>query len=209
MIFWIAVSLVSVAFVYWLYRVLPRYERNREYVLDRKAGKYKYKKVRGGKRRWVFYFEEWWTGVLGVLGILALWAGSVLLIVPLIFSGFMNLAIKDFTLTEEKSTDLIALETRSSINGEFVGSIFLSAGYVSENSTFNFLYSTDDGGVKVGQVFAHDATVYEDEQDDPHYVKFTWKKWDYFWAPFSVNQAHTYAFHVPEGSVVSNYEVTP
>lgn len=203
MIYWVAVVVGSIPFLLWLWHVAPK--RVEDTYVDYRT----YKVVKTGKFRWVHYFESWWTAVLGTLGILAAWFATIVFVIPLIFAGIMNIAISDFQIKSEESTDLIALKTDSATNGQFAGGIFLSAGYISEDPTFNFLYETDDKGVKVGQVYAYNATVYEDEQDNPHYTEFTWVKYDEFWAPFAANQDTTYAFHVPEGSVVSNYEVKP
>lgn len=209
MIFYIAWGLVTAAFLFWLWMVMPHRVNDWSYEseFDERGMYIGLKRVIKGKR-WEYYFEEWWTGVLGVIGILALWVVSSL-IVMFSFSGIMNIAIKDFSPDDEYTTDLIALRTGSAVNGQLAGSIFLSAGYISEDPTFNFLYETSDNGVKVGQVYAYNSVVYEDEPEAPHYTTFEWVKYDPFWAPFSVNQDTTYAFHVPEGSVVSNYEVKP
>lgn len=209
MIFYIAWGLVTFAFLFWLWKVMPHRVDDWDYesTYDESGLHMGYKRVVKGKR-WKYYFEGWWTGVLGVLGIIAAWV-ALSTILSLIFSGILNATIKDFSLDSESDTDLIALRTGSAVNGQFSGNIFLSAGYISEDPTFNFLYETSDNGVKVGQVHADNSVVYEDEQDAPYYTTFEWVKYDPFWAPFEVNQAETYAFHVPEGSVVSNYEVKP
>lgn len=213
MVFYIGIILIALAFAWWLWYVAPKrrkfYEYEHVYVGEGRNRKYKgYEKVYDGKYRWHFYFYEWWTGVLGVLGILLL-CGASMAAWGFGLAGLQNWLQADSTLESESDSNLVALDTGDGIQGRYSGNIFISTGYINSYKYFSFLYEEGDGGIRVGTVYTWDGTVYQDEEDQAFVTEFVWHKYDPWISPYAAWKGETYAFHVPAGSVVQGYEVAP
>lgn len=102
----------------------------------------------------------------------------------------------------EKEHGLVALQTSSSIEGR---SYFLGSGYINGKRTLNYI--TDDGGAfRVESADADDSVIYQDS-DSPTVTVHEWDLVNPWFAPWSFGHRHTYTFHVPEGSILSDYTV--
>ena len=141
----------------------------------------------------------WRFAVVAVLGPFV--AGFIALIVAFVAHG---LGGSEERVVQTDRADLQALSVGSDINGQF----FLGTGYVNGELTFNYIVDEGDYST-LNQVSASKASVWEDEPNDP-YLDYT--KWGYYvdWAiPMGVTSVERFDFHIPEGSVSGNYEVSP
>lgn len=201
MVYYSGLALIAAPFLIWLWHILPKREKVYAYNYDYPWGS---QRQWTGKYRWDSYFETWWTAMFGYLGLAFLWLAAVG-IWAIVLAGLQNWLQADFTPDSEKDENLVALTTSEKTSGSF----FLASGYSDEEQTFSFLSMAEDGGVRLGEVYADSAVVYEDEQDKPFYTTYTWIKYDPWISPFGSNIDYTYSFHIPEGSIVSTYEVAP
>lgn len=212
MVFYIGIVLIALAFAWWLWQVAPKRKKvthyEHTYSDDKRREYLGYEEVWDGKYRWDHYFYEWWTALFGVLGIL-LACGVAMTAWGFGLAGLQMWLQADAKVEKETTYNLAALDTGEGIEGRFGGNVFISTGYINSYLTFNFLYEEKDGGVRLGNIYSYDGTVYEDEEDQPHVTEFTWHKYDPWISPYAAWKGDTYAFHVPEGSVVQGYEVKP
>lgn len=101
----------------------------------------------------------------------------------------------------EKEHDLVALQTSSSIEGRF----FLGSGYINGKRTLNYI-TDDSGAFRVESADADDSVIYQDS-NEPTVTVHEWDLVNPWLAPWSFSHKHTYTFHVPEGSILSDYTV--
>jgi hypothetical protein len=99
--------------------------------------------------------------------------------------------------------ELVALQTDSSLQGR---SYFLSGGYINDVRVLNYI--TEDGGAyQLGEAVAANSLIYQDSTD----ATVTINEWDMenpWFAPWSFGHTRSYEFHVPAGSILSDYTVT-
>lgn len=109
---------------------------------------------------------------------------------------------------EFEKTDLIALSTSASVEGQF----FLGSGRIEGQSYYFFYYSTPDGGKKLGKLSAEEVTLYEEDRAGAFMAKVKTEKEHSSkgWTRFFVTESQwdlrwsndvSYAIHVPKGSV--------
>ena len=102
----------------------------------------------------------------------------------------------------EADHKLAALQTADTVNGRF----FLGSGYVNGNRTLNYI-TDDDGAFRIESAAARNSVVYQDA-DSPTVTVHEWYLENPWFAPWSFSHWHTFTFHVPEGSILSDYTIT-
>lgn len=104
---------------------------------------------------------------------------------------------------------LSALSTDTAIEGH---RYFLGRGWLNENQVITYVYKQEDGAFRLTRADASGSYIYEDEEDAPYVVI---DDYEYFTNPWispinmGLSAKDVYMFHIPEGSVLSEYEVTP
>lgn len=124
--------------------------------------------------------------------------------VIILFFGFATWMLADPTVKSTHEYSLSALSTNSEIAGR---SYFLSGGYVGEKRTLNYIREEGDGGFVLKSVDADYAVVYQDS-DTPTVTISYFEQANPWLAPWSFDRGWTAEFHVPEGSILSDYTVT-
>lgn len=104
-----------------------------------------------------------------------------------------------------KTTPIYAFQDNLNIEGHRT----LMSGYIDETLCYYYVYQTAGGGYKVGHVNQDDTTIYyvtneEDCRKETREVHFKnpihdWLAEDYI--------DTTYAFYIPEGSIITEYNV--
>lgn len=108
-----------------------------------------------------------------------------------------------------ETRDLAALSTDTALEGH---RYFLGRSWLHEDQVITYVYEQEDGAFRLTRADAADSYIYEDEEDAP-YVQID--DYEYFTNPWisplnlGVGATDVYMFHVPEGSVLSDYEVAP
>lgn len=121
------------------------------------------------------------------------------LLVAAIVPGIRSSAI-NYDMTA-RGPDLQALATSSELQGSF----FLASGTVGEDQVFRYLTRQKDGLIQAREIEADYASVIEGS-DDPH-VEYRYTCYDMF--PWQTCGQPALVFHVPEGSVLRDYDVRP
>jgi hypothetical protein len=106
-----------------------------------------------------------------------------------------------FQFKGEADHQLVALKTSNSVEGRF----FLGSGYVNGQRTLNYI-TDDDGAFRIESADAAQSVVYQDS-DEPTVTVHEWNLENPWFAPWSFGHWHTYTFHVPEGSILSDYTI--
>lgn len=105
--------------------------------------------------------------------------------------------------------NLTALETGNQVSGRF----FLGSGTVNDNQVFSYLYQDEDGGFRLDSAYASNSVVYEDDSEKPRLEVDNYETVPNPWLspilPIGGESTGENKFYVPEGSVLSNYQVTP
>lgn len=90
------------------------------------------------------------------------------------------------------------LQTDISLSGRFM----LGYGYTGSKTVYSYYIKTDDGGYVLQQVDAGVSKIYMNENDKPyitkHYSETNRLKKQFI---------SSYSFHVPNGTIVRNYDV--
>lgn len=100
-----------------------------------------------------------------------------------------------------RGPDLQALATSSELQGSF----FLASGTVGEDQVFRYLTRQEDGLIQAREIEAAYASVIEGSED-PH-IEYRYTCYDMF--PWQTCGQPALVFHVPEGSVLRDYDVRP
>jgi len=154
--------------------------------------------------------DEWAETIIGaiftVLGQLVVGFIVWILLAGALLSGIVYATSKD-EFVETTSENLIALQTRDSIEGRTAG-IFASTGYVEGVRVISYVTKDSDGGIRTGYVPAKDSVIYEGDST-PTLETHHWKRENGWIAPWAASRAETYTINVPEGSVVESFEVAP
>lgn len=98
---------------------------------------------------------------------------------------------------------LRSLGADSSIEGR---SYFLGGGYVGEKRVLNYIGENGDGSVQLFQADASDSRIFEDSDQASLTVKYSHTEMDWL-VPFKSDWDFKYEFHIPEGSVLSDYTI--
>ena len=101
--------------------------------------------------------------------------------------------------------DLVALHDNTATSGSF----FLGSGYFGNYLAYQFYLRNADGGVVGKTLTARDAVIYEDGEKRPQLWRYECQRpedtqpWQ--WAYCA--DTHPSEFHVPEGSVLTQYQL--
>lgn len=147
------------------------------------------------------WFETIIGGILGSAGafIGIILCGAIVMALTMAFSA-MGLEPR---VTSQHDNDLRAVALSSEVQGQF----FLGSGYIDGERVLNYIAEHEDGAASVEQVSARNAYIYEDEANDPYVTTFDWSIGAWWWAPFDWDFGNTYAFHIPEGSILEGYTI--
>jgi len=113
---------------------------------------------------------------------------------------------------------LRALVTKEATESSAKAVFFLGFGYASSGSTevtsISYIQTAEDGGNTIRKVDIDNSVIYEDlgTREDPYVDEYVtvytgnhvWVPWD-FWRDGSTE----YRFHIPTGTILENYEVSP
>lgn len=123
---------------------------------------------------------------------------SILLLpVTALFSHSMG---EQRTVTRE----LRAISTATSTDGRFY---FLGGGYIKDRRVLNYIVK-QDGYSSLDYEFASDARIYEDTEEPTvtQYYQYYGNEWI---TPWPLGHTYSVDFHIPEGSVLEDFSVTP
>jgi len=143
-----------------------------------------------------------WAGGIG-MGFLCAFGAAVL---GAVIGGLLMLLLAIwFGPTAQFKGDsehhLVALQTSSSVEGRF----FLGSGYINGERTLNYI-TDDDGAFRIQSADADASIVYQDSEN-PTVTVFEFSFENPWFAPWSFGTTYTYEFHVPEGSILSDYTI--
>ena len=180
MVFWI-LSVVSAVFIgWWIYNIWAD----------------------------TFFFETWVGRSLVTFLAGAIVLPLLIVLIGVISAG-LSMWLSDYEKGDTEKVELVALQTKDSEEGRFGGTIFASYGYMEGERVISYISRAEDGGVTVGFEDADDSTIYEGEED-PHMITQYWTKENrWFWPFGSVATGESYEFHIPTGTIVDGYEVSP
>lgn len=124
------------------------------------------------------------------------------------FAGITSLVYNTFaeptsyTYTYQK---LRALSLDNTVGGRF----FLGSGTINGTQSFEYITESDEGQLRVESVPTYMSSVYEDAEPELATLQTGHGIVDNTWfVPWAVeSNDETYTFHVPEGSVMSGYNV--
>lgn len=131
------------------------------------------------------------------------WLAVAWMVMFMVFSSIWTLGYSDpRNYNAAGRVDLQALASNSSYEGRF----FLASGTVEEEMVYRYLTKDADGLIERHEVDADRAYIIEEGEDA--YLEYRWNcnTWTY---PWGACQRPAYVFHVPTGSVLNEYEVTP
>lgn len=141
-----------------------------------------------------------WQGYDWVDGIPVLFLTSIAGLVILFLAAVFIPCNVD--LVNEKTTSLKALGTSSKVQGKF----FLGSGYVDGKRVLNYIQQGDDGGMRVAQVDAKDALIFEGSDK----AAITTKRFDFnngWIIPWPIGSTDKYEFRIPDGSVTESFTI--
>lgn len=108
---------------------------------------------------------------------------------------------RDYTMVA--TDELVALTSPSST---YEGHFFLASGTVDEELVYRYLTKDADGLITRHEVDASHAYIIEEGETASIEYRYQCNTWTY---PWGACQRPAYVFHVPNGSVLNGYEVTP
>lgn len=151
--------------------------------------------VIANRRHWGQRFHEsaWhhmWWGVV--------FFGLFMLVAGLTTTGYTD--PRNYNSVSE--VELQALRTDSNIEGHF----FLASGTVKEKTTYGWLQKADDGIITSDQIENYRAFIIEGGERAVLERRYLCGTWTFPWGSCYMP---AYVFHVPPGSVLNTYEVTP
>jgi hypothetical protein len=136
---------------------------------------------------------------LGLLsGLLAAFIGGIVMLIP------MFLWLHQVPNGQETHS-LQALKSNTQVEGQF----YLTGGYVDSDRVLNYIVQKHDQTGTYSELEtakAEDSRVYQDSQVATITIHHT-KDVNGWVIPFSIPDGDKYDFHVPEGSIQSDYKV--
>lgn len=99
-------------------------------------------------------------------------------------------------------TPIKSLASSSSVHGDF----FLGTGVVDGKRVINYVTQEPGGGMTLRQVDAATSYIYEDGRECMS-IDHHWDEWPAF-VPWRNNEFDMHVFHVPRGSVASDFVIT-
>ncbi len=167
-----------------------------------------------GVRGQVKYYGRGWWGEISGAG--AAWFSSVAVIgLCVVLVGVWFSPSGEWE--RQETYDLRALVTTTSNESQASGVFFLGFGYASSESgqvtTVAYIRTDEDGGSRIQRVDVDDAVIYEDATEHPYMEIWAtvyknngvFVPWDYT----EISYMKEYRFHIPEGTILQNYEVKP
>jgi hypothetical protein len=142
------------------------------------------------------------------IGVFSIITALVILIAAMIITVVGAIAPNLKSVDSEERTELRGLTLSSASSSK---SFFLGNSYQNETRVINYIAQKEDGKETwnvVSSAPAKSSRIFEDEIEKPYVVKSTYvydNPWVLPWN-FKVDKVQ-YDFHVPENSVVENYEV--
>ena len=133
-----------------------------------------------------------------------LWIGAVFFAIPMfVIPGIIALAAGEEY--EKFRGDLVAIAPDTETPGAY---FFLGSGVSEEKPIFQYIQRSPEGFSEIKTIPVSDAKIYEDSSVDP-YISIMSVKMEAWWlAPWPVDTlARDIYFHIPEGSITSNYTV--
>lgn len=111
---------------------------------------------------------------------------------------------------ESDKVQIIAFTDNTGVSGNMGGNFLVFAGTIGTESYFVFYYKNPDGGIKFGKLSSWQATIYEDEENNPYMAKDElvkwkevpdWYKWLFFLPSDKTKTFQQYSIHVPKDTV--------
>lgn len=136
-----------------------------------------------------------WTEGIGVVFVGGI-VGTIVLFLCAVFIP------ANVDLVHEKTSSLKALGTSSNDHGRF----FLGSGYIDGKRVLNYIQQGDDGGMRVAQVDAKDALIFEGSDK----ATITTKHFDFnngWIIPWPIGSTDKYEFRIPDGSVTESFTI--
>lgn len=135
-------------------------------------------------------------------------AGCVALVASsLISTAVMLLLIFTMPLEEhvtvESKRDLVSIGSDSNLTGQ---AYFLGGGYLKEERVLH--YAAGDGGEFTLETVRADSSTIRQQAGKPTVTLMYHTARNPWLAPFPLNGYRTAEFHVPEGSILSDYSIT-
>lgn len=131
------------------------------------------------------------------------WWALVWMALFFLFSSIYTLGYTNPRNYNMVATDtLVALKSPSTYEGHF----FLASGTVDEELVYRYLTKDADGLITRHEVDADRAYIIEEGETASLEYRYHCDTWTY---PWGACMRPAYVFHVPTGSVLNEYEVTP
>lgn len=138
-------------------------------------------------------------------------ASSVAVAVGLLFSAVLTDDERTIVREDSSTVQIQALHTGTTASGY----LSFGAGVYGEQRTINYLVKAKDESGKTyaqtGQVLAAGVNIYQDETDAPYMESVDTYVYEYnFFGALKGKHVSSWqtSFHIPEGSVVEEFEVT-
>lgn len=160
----------------------------------------------------VHYAVNWHEFAIGP-ALIALVAGGI------IGAAIVGIGTINGPTTAEKleTHNLRALVTKEQTESHARASFFLGFGYASSSSTevtsISYIQTDMDGGSTIQKATIGQSIIYEDTAKPyvedwytVHHVNTAWWPWGGSWTELGEAQ---HRFHIPAGTILENYEVTP
>lgn len=114
---------------------------------------------------------------------------------------FKNVAV------EGSHHKLIAIRDKDGVEGAF----FLGSGYINSQPYYFYYERLPDGAFRPGKIRADGSVkVYEEDRPDAELVRFDWEtkaRWVWLVAIPHDDEAVSYDFHVPKGTIKTGYSM--
>lgn len=108
----------------------------------------------------------------------------------------------DIHWVSESQSELLTLQDSTGTGGSF----FLGTGTVDEEASF-FYYEKLERGAHLTSIDADQAIIIEEDIDKPYLEVLVGKSDNTLWLVDFLAEKHAYEFHIPKGSIVTNYSL--
>lgn len=113
-------------------------------------------------------------------------------------NDFLSELLTEYAIID--TVKLVSMKDTSQIEGKF----FLGSGSINNNIFYSFYYREKDKGIKYGQVFANNTTIYDDSQSDDvilkKYKQVFKEKWLSWILP--LNNREKYEIYSPPNKII-------
>jgi uncharacterized membrane protein len=143
--------------------------------------------------------DGFWSGV--GTAIMMAFFGSLFGALILAVTALISLATPPTSL---ERTSVQTVQLRAAESGTASGRAYVFRGYDSGKRVLNYT-AQQDGYSMLGRTYAADTKIFEDGKKELLIIKTLKHRW---WvAPFTWDEKESYEFHVPEGSIVEDFEI--